>query len=715
MNKRGFRIALLLLLVALVWGYFAFDLGQYFTLDFIKARQADLEAWYQDHAAATIVVYMLIYIIVTALSLPGAVIMTLVGGALFGLLAGTVIISFASTIGATLAFLVSRFVLRDYIQKTFADRMAAINTGMEKEGAFYLFTLRLIPAFPFFIINLGMGLTNIRVWQYYLVSQIGMLPGTIVYVNAGTELGVLGSLQGILSPGLIFSFVLLGVFPLLARRMVEFWKGRRILRAWSRPRKFDYNILVIGAGSGGLVAAYIAAAVRARVALVEKNRMGGDCLNTGCVPSKALIRSAGVLDLARRAPEFGFRRAKIDFEFSEVMERVQRVIRHIEPHDSVERYTSLGVECVQGEAKLLSPWEVKVGEQVLSARNIIIASGGRPRTPDIPGLKAVPWYNSDTVWELRSLPSRLLVLGGGPIGCELAQCFCRLGAAVTIVQRGAQLLPAEDEEVATLVRERLEAEGMTVMTGTTARAFSSEGGRHRLEYETAAGDQDSLEFDAVLLALGRSANTSGFGLQELGVELRANGTVEADEFMRTNYPNIYVCGDVTGPWQFTHVAAHQAWYAAINALFSPLRRFRADYRIIPRATYTAPEVARVGLNESDARAQGIQYEVTRYQIDDLDRAITEEEAHGVVKVLTVPGKDRILGVTIVGHHAADIIHEYVLAMKYGIGLKRMLQTIHIYPTLAEANKYVAGNWRRAHAPQRLLGYLERFHRWRRGG
>lgn len=715
MNSRWIRVLLLALLLALVWSYFALDLGQYFTLEFVKSRQAELDAYYQANIGLTIAIYMLIYIIVTALSLPGAVIMTLVGGALFGLLTGTIVISFASTIGATLAFLVSRFILRDYVEKGFPDRMRAINAGIEKEGAFYLFTLRLIPAFPFFMINLGMGLTSISTWRYYLVSQIGMLPGTIVYVNAGTQLGALESLRGILSPGLILSFVLLGIFPLLARRLVSWWKGRRILASHTRPRRFDYNIIVIGAGSGGLVSAYIASALKARVALVERDRMGGDCLNTGCVPSKALIRSAAVAKLGQRAGDFGLKSVNVEFEFSEVMARVQDVIRRIEPHDSVERYTALGVECIKGEGRLISPWQVQVGDKVLSARSIIVATGARPRIPDIPGLESVSWYTSDSIWSLQQLPGRLLVLGGGPIGCELAQSFARLGARVTLVQRAGRLLPAEDPEVSQLIAQSLRDDGVELLTETVPERFSREAGRSLLSYRGAGGEQGQMEFDAVLIALGRQANVSGFGLEELGVELRDNGTIASDEFLATNFPNIRVCGDVTGPWQFTHVAAHQAWYAAVNALFSPMRRFRADYRIIPRATYTDPEVARVGLNEQEAARAGVRFEVTRFDLAELDRAITEGEARGLVKVLTAPGKDRILGVTIAGYHAGDLIPEFVLAMKQGIGLNRILQTIHIYPTLSEANKYAAGVWRRQHAPQRVLSWLEAFHRWRRGG
>ena len=705
------RYAVLLLIATLIAVFFIFDLDQYLTLSYLKSQHQALLDYDAAHHALTIAVYFTLYIVITALSLPGATILTLAGGAIFGLLEGFVIISFASTIGATLAFLVSRFLLRDYVQTRFGDKLRAVNEGIERDGDFYLFTLRLIPIFPFFVINLVMGLTPMKAWRFYLVSQVGMLPGTLVYVNAGSQLGQLESLSGILSPGLIASFALLGLFPLLAKKLVDWLRHRKVQQRFPRPKTFDYNLLVIGGGSAGLVSALIAATVKAKVALVEKQRMGGDCLNTGCVPSKALIRTAKMLSYARRAEEFGLRRNSVEFDFAEVMERVQRVIKRIEPHDSVERYTQLGVDVIQGEARIRSPFEVEVGGRTITTRNIIVATGARPAVPAIAGIEAVDYLTSDTLWGLRQRPRRLLVLGGGPIGCELAQCFQRLGSEVTLVQRGEHILPREDVEVAEMVRRRFEDEGMRVLTGHAATRF--EGG-NTLVCEH-AGEELALPFDRVLIALGRQANSEGFGLRELGVRLRRNGTIEADPLLRTNFPNIYVCGDVTGPYQFTHTASHQAWYATVNALFAPFKTFRADYSVIPWATYTDPEVARVGLNEREACERGIAHEVTTYGLDELDRAIADSEDHGLVKVLTVPGKDRILGVTIVGSHAGDLIAEFVFAMKHGHGLNKILGTIHIYPTLAEANKFVAGAWKKKHKPERLLKWVARFHRWRRHG
>ena len=706
------RLVLLGVLVFLIFVFFYFDASHYLTLEYLKSEKDQLQLFYAENRLFTIVTYMLIYIAVTALSLPGATIMTLAGGAVFGLLEGVIIISFASTIGATLAFLASRFILRDSVQTKFQDKLQAINAGVKKEGAFYLFTLRLIPAFPFFMINLVMGLTPMKVVQYFWVSQLGMLPGTIVYVNAGVQLGSLKSLAGILSPGLLFSFVLLGLFPLIAKKTIAVYKANKVLGKFKKPAKFDYNLVVIGGGSAGLVASYIAAAVKARVALIEKHRMGGDCLNTGCVPSKALIRSAKMASYARRAKEFGFNNTIVDFDFATVMQRVHDVIKKVEPHDSVQRYASLGVEVIEGEAKIVSPYAVEVNGQTLSTKNIVIATGAKPSVPAIKGLNDVDYLTSDTIWSLRQLPQRLLVLGGGPIGCELAQAFSRLGSQVTIVQRADRLIPREDKEVSIMIKEKFESEGIQVLTSHDVSEVVVNDQGKRVVCKTQERYIE-ISFDEILLALGRQANTSGFGLEELGISLDPNHTISANEFLQTSYPNIYVCGDVTGPYQFTHVAAHQAWYVAVNALFSPFKKFRVDYRVIPWATYVDPEVARVGLNESEAKAKGINYEITRYGIDDLDRAIADSEARGFIKVLTVPGKDKILGVTIVGNHAADLIAEYVMAMKHGLGLNKILGTIHIYPTMAEANKYAAGVWKQNHKPEKLLRWVEKFHRWRR--
>jgi len=716
MSKKKLLIAALLAL--LVVAYFAFDLGRFLSLDYIKSRQGEFAALYADRPLLVIGVFSAIYIAVAALSIPGATILTLAAGAIFGLWTGTLIASFAASIGATLAFLVSRYVLRDAVQARFGTRLADIDKGVEKEGAFYLFTLRLVPLVPFFVINLAMGLTKMKAATFYWVSQIGMLAGTAVYVNAGTQLASIDSLKGILSPGLLGSFVLLGVFPLVAKKIVEVFRGRKVFARWAsqKPRRFDRNMVVIGAGAAGLVTSYIAAVVKAKVTLVESHKMGGDCLNYGCVPSKTLIRSAKLVNQIRHASDYGIERAEAQFQFGQIMDRIRRVIADIEPHDSVERYTGLGVDVVQGYAKLVNPWTVQIARadgsaQTLTARSIVLAAGAMPFVPPLPGLEEVGYLTSDTLWGLRELPRRLVVLGGGPIGCELAQAFARLGSRVTQVEMLPRILVREDEEVSALVRDALEQDGVAVLTGHKALRCGTDTDGKFIVLES-TGAETRIGFDVLLCAVGRIARLAGYGLEELGIPV--GRTVETNEYLETIYPNILAAGDVAGPYQFTHVGAHQGWYAAVNGLFGTFRKFKADYSVIPWATFVDPEVARVGLNEQEAAAQNTPFEVTKYDIAELDRAIADSAAHGFVKVLTVPGKDRILGVTIVGEHAADLLAEYVLAMRHGLGLNKILGTIHTYPTMAEANKYAAGEWKRNHQPVKLLEWVARFHAWRRG-
>jgi pyruvate/2-oxoglutarate dehydrogenase complex dihydrolipoamide dehydrogenase (E3) component/uncharacterized membrane protein YdjX (TVP38/TMEM64 family) len=705
------------LLIALAAAFFVFDLGRFLSLDTLKSRQAEFALLAAERPWLVGGAFFATYVAVTAASFPGAAVLTLAAGALFGLGWGTLIVSFASSIGATLAFLASRYLLRDGVRAKFGARLAEVDRGVDKDGAFYLFTLRLVPLVPFFVINLLMGLTTMRAWTFYWVSQLGMFAGTVVYVNAGTQLARIDSLQGILSPGLIGSFVLLGLFPLIAKKLVDVIAARKVYARWRhlKPKAYDRNLVVIGAGAAGLVTAYIGAAVKAKVTLVESHKMGGDCLNYGCVPSKALIKTATLARQIRHAAHYGIARAEAQVDFAQVMERVARVVRQIEPHDSVERYTQLGVDVVLGRARITSPWHVEITKddgttQTLATRSIVVATGAAPFVPPLPGLDEVGYLTSDTLWGLRDLPRRLLVLGGGPIGCELAQAFARLGSQVTQVEQLPRVLAREDDEVSALAQRALEADGVTVRTATKALRCERRGGEKCLVTE-AGGAEQAIAFDALLVAVGRSARLTGFGLEALGIPV--GRTVQTNQYLQTIYPNILAAGDVAGPFQFTHTAAHQAWYASVNALFGSLKKFAADYRVIPAATFIDPEVARVGLNEQEAKAQGVAYEVTRYGIDDLDRAIADSAAHGFVKVLTEPGRDRILGATIVGEHAADLLAEYVLAMKHGLGLNKILGTIHTYPTLAEANKYAAGEWKRAHQPKKLLAWVERYHAWRR--
>ena len=710
---RAGLVLLVMLLLVLAWH---FDLSSYLDLEFLRQKRDSWSALISQYPLRSSIIFFLGYVLATALSVPGATLLTLFAGTMFGLLWGTVLVSFASTVGAVLAMLVARYLARDWISHHCERQMAVINKGIQRDGVFYLFGLRMVPVFPFFLINLLMGLTSMRVWTFAWVSQIGMLLGTVAYVYTGARLTELNTPADVLSLPLLSALAVVGLLPLLTRWSLSWLRDYRHRRQWPKPAHYDYNLVVIGAGAAGLVTSYIAAAVRARVALVEKAGMGGDCLHTGCVPSKALLRAAHYVAATTEARNLGLRSAQVEFDFVEIMERVQQTIQQVAPHDGVERYTALGVDCIAGEARLLSPWQLQVGDRQLTSRNIVIATGARPALPPIPGLTEMDPLTSETFWQLRELPQRLLILGGGAVGCELGQAMACFGSEVMIVERAGRLLPREDEEVAVALQSRCRDLGISLHLAAEITHFSEEQGTRRawLRQHGTSEDTVSLEFDRVLVASGRQANTEGLGLEALGIERNTDGTLQVDDFLRTRFSHIFACGDVAGPYQYTHAAAHQAWYASVNALFGLVKRYRVDYRHLPMAVFTDPQIARVGLTEQQARLQGVAFEISRFDLGELDRAIIEGRRNGWIKVLTATGKDRILGVTIVGDQAAELMAEFVLAMKHNIGLNKVLSTIHIYPTLAEANKYVAGVWKRQHTPQWILPWLERYHTWRRG-
>lgn len=710
------KLILLAVVALAIAAFFYFGLNQYLTLESFKARQADFAESYAANPLIFLGGFFCVYVAATALSLPGAAILTIAAGALFGLITGTILVSFASSIGATLAFVSSRFLFRDWVEGKFGDKLKGINEGLERDGAFYLFTIRMIPAFPFFVVNLLMGLTKIRVRTYYWVSQLGMLIATIVFVNAGTQLANLQPGQSLLSPALIGSFVALAIFPWIAKGLIAATKRRRVYRGWKRPRKFDANLIVIGAGSAGLVSAYIAATVKAKVTLIEAADMGGDCLNTGCVPSKALIKSAHIAHLVSDARRFGINAGAPKVDFPAVMQRVHDVIAAIEPHDSVERFTGLGVDCVQGYARFIDPWTVEITHEVktrrMTAKAFVVATGAAPFIPPLPGIDTSGYLTSETLWNAmlkrKEVPKRLIIMGGGPIGCELAQSFQRLGSQVTLVEMADRVMLKEDASAAAIVDKQLRSEGVRILSGHKAVRID-EAGNLIVQGE---GAELSIPYDDLIVAVGRRARISGFGLEELGLVM--DGRVAVDAYLATNMPHIMVAGDVAGNQQFTHGASHEAWYASVNALAAPFRKYRADYRVLPRVTYTSPEVASVGINQDEATQKAVSFDVTHYDLDDLDRAITEGETKGFVKILTAKGSDKILGATVVGAHAGETIAELVFAMKHNMGLGKIMQVVHSYPTWAESNKYAAGQFRLIRKPEGLLRIAQKWFDWMRG-
>lgn len=689
------------------------DVGRFLNLDYIIQQKESLQNFVDAHFFASVAIYIVLYIIMVTLSLPGGLIMTLSAGALFGLGAGLAMVVVGSTFGATSALLLSRFVARSWVENRFPSQIKKVNEGIRREGAFYLFALRLLPVIPFFLVNLLMGVTRIRTWTFFWVSAVGMFPATLIFVNAGTELGKIESFDDILSPAVFISFCLLAFFPIIAKQVVNSWRIRRKLKGFAKPKRFDYNLIVIGAGAAGLVTSYIAATIKAKVLLVEKDRMGGDCLNTGCVPSKALLKAAKVAQNVRSSDKYGIQSGDIAVDFSGVRAFVRSAIKKIEPHDSAERYQKLGVECHQGQAKITSPYSVDVDGKSYSARAIVVATGARPMFPEHMGLSTGEYYTSETIWNMESLPTHLLILGGGPIACEMAQAFRRLGSEVTLLLRSSRLLKQEDNDVAHTVMSVLTREGVQIRTEHEITGF---GKSEAIRYVDCVAPEGKarIEFNEVLVAYGRKANTEGLGLESLSVEINEDGTIQTDKYLRTTLPTLYACGDVAGPYQFTHMAAHQAWYASINALLGWLKTFKVDYSCVPRVTYLDPEIARVGMNEQEARAQGVDYELYMYDLTELDRAITEDHAEGFVKVLTAKGSAKIIGACAVGHNAGEMLSELALAMRKGLGLDAVLSTTHAYPTMAEGNKYVAGEWKKRTAPRWAIGLLKGVLSWRRG-
>jgi len=706
------RIVIAIIIVILIALYVIYDVGSYLTVANLKAHQIEFIRFYNKNLLYTLSVYFGLYIIVTALSLPGVAIMTLAGGAIFGVWMGTLLVSVASALGATLSFLVSRVFLKNYLQKKHANKLAIISDGLRKDDLFYLFTLRLIPVFPFYLINLLMGQTPIKTAQFFLMSILGMLPGTLVYVNAGSQIANIKTFLGIFSPGVLVSLILLGMFPFVARKIVEHLKTRKYLHQYFKPRKFDYNLVIIGGGPAGLVSANIASTMNAKVALIEKSNMGGGSLNTASVPSKALIRSAKLLYEIGHPRNLGIRRAKADFGIDSIMERVQNTIKKLEPRDMTGHLTESGVECIKGAARIITPYEVRVNGRSLITQNIIIATGAKPKLPEINGLEMIDYFTSETIWNLNVLPAKLLILGGGPTGCEFAQSFRRLGSHVTIVEQNNRILNNEDEDVVAYISQKFKDEGIHVLLGCEAVRVVVDAQR-KLFVCKHANKNIAIEFDEILVATGQVANTDGFGAQDLNLHTTVNGEIEVDEFLRTNFPNIFACGDVAGPYKYTHMASYQAWHAVVNALFQPFKKYKIDYSVVPRATFTDPELACVGINEIEAKEMKIKYDVSNFRLEELDKAEINCQTKGMVKVLTMPGRDIILGVSIVSSHASEMISEFVTAMTHGIGLHQIFKTIHIYPTFSEANQYVAANWKNLRSQGVVLKFLRWFHRWRR--
>lgn len=701
------KILLLICILSIYIGFYATGSYEIFNLRFLQLKLSDIQSYELSNPLMSILISIVIYAFVSGLSVPGASILTLLNGAVFGLLKGIIITSFASSIGATIAMLISRYLFQDFVRKKYQINYQRIQEEFVKNGLIYLLSLRLIPIFPFFVVNLVMGITNISIKRFYFISQLGMLPGTFAYVNAGLQLSRLKTISNIISYQFLSSILILLLIPWISRFFIMTIKRNRVYRKYKefRPDHFEYDMVVIGAGAAGLVTSNICANLKAKVALIEKHKMGGDCLNTGCVPSKTIIHTAQMIYTAKKTKQFGISIIDSGFDFKKVMEKVYQKIREIEPHDSKERYEEMGISCFVGNAKIRNPWTIQIGDKIITTRNITIATGAFPSTPEIEGLNEINYYTSDSIWKLDKCPRRMLILGAGPIGLELAQVFTRLGAKVIILEKNENILLNEDEIVSKYVMDFFKSEGVEILTSHTIKSFSKNLNDINCicDYNK---EEKIIRSDCVLIAVGRQARVRGFGLEDLGIELSKKGDIIVNQFMQTNYPNIFACGDVVGPFQFTSTAAYQAKYCAINGLFGKFKKITINYNTIPRCIYTDPEIATVGLSEKLAIRLGIEYDITKFNFDELDRAITDSQTKGFIQVLTVKGKDKILGATIVGSQASNLISELTLSMNNNIGLSKLLNTIHPYPTMSEAIFYVASNWRKNHVPNWIKKCLE---------
>lgn len=713
-KKSHQKYLILFLLILILILYYLFFPKEYLSLAFVKENINSIKNYVNYNYTTSALSYLIIYSLSSALAIPSALILTLSSGILFGLVPGILLTSLGSTLGAVLAFLISRYLFLDLFKSKFRNQYEQMDKEIKKNGNLHLLTLRLVPIFPFWLVNLLMGLSEISLWRYLFISFAGMIPATIVYVYAGLSLSSISELRDVISPSIFFSLLLLSILPYVLRAVVNYYLKKKLYRHYKKPRAFDYNLIIIGGGSAGLVTTFIARILKAKVAIIEKEKMGGDCLNTGCVPSKSLIKIAKIISYGKTPSSWGLKNINIDFSFEDIMNKIHSIIKEIEPHDSIVRYTQLGAECFLGQAQILSPWEVQIGEKIISAKYLVIATGARPIIPQIPGIESISPLTSENIWQLKKQPARLGILGGGVIAAELAQAFSRLGSSVFIIEESSRILSREDEDASGLIHEIFIKEGIKIYTSHTLKKCEKSGDEKILLCIDREGREISLVCDQLFIAIGRKATTSGFGLEKIKLDLNDNGSIKVNEYMQTSLPNIFACGDVAGPFNLTHAASHQAWHTTVNALLGFIKMFKINYSVLPVCTYTDPEIATVGYSKAELIKKSIPFEETIFPMKDLDRAIIEGETCGFVKVFTPPNSDKILGVVIISAEASTMILEFTLAMKHNLGLNKILNTIHAYPGMGEANKYLAGRWKQRKSRLNLLKALERFHTFSRG-
>lgn len=699
------------------------------------------------------VIFVGLYVVATVLFVPGSL-LTLGAGAVFGVALGSVCVSISATLGATAAFLVGRYLARDAIARKIEkhEKFATIDRAVADEGWKIVLLTRLSPVFPFTLLNYAFGLTRVKLSHYVLASWIGMIPGTVMYVYLGSLVNVgAGHRQRTTGEWVLYGVGLLATVTVtvfvtrLARRALAKKIGstetvqssKEIMSVPSAPvlvRPADahnarlvsnvhppdwqnpspapcYNLVVIGAGTAGLVTAAGAAGLGAKVALVEKSLLGGDCLNVGCVPSKAVIRSGRAVFDAKEAGPFGVRVGKpVEIDFSAVMERMRKLRADLSPHDSAQRFANLGVDVFLGEARFASPDTVEVAGQTLRFKRAVIATGARAVEPPILGLAEAGYLTNETVFNLTQRPARLAVIGGGPIGCELAQAFQRLGSQVSLLHKNAHLLDREDMEAAALVQKAFIREGVALhLNATITRVERSAGGK--LVYYEAQGKEETLAVDEILAGAGRAPNIEGLNLEAAGVRYDRRKGVLVNDCLQTSNPHIYGAGDVCLAWKFTHAADFSARIVIQNALF--LGRKKASTLTMPWCTYTDPEIAHVGLYERDARERGVEVDTYVREFKEVDRAVLDGEEDGFVKFHVKKGHDEILGATIVARHAGEMISEISVAMAARIGLGKLASVIHPYPTQAEALRQCGDAYNRTRLTPTVKKWMGRWLAWQR--
>ncbi|MBA3536096.1 MAG: FAD-dependent oxidoreductase [Tatlockia sp.] len=680
----------LILLLGLLILFFSLRLDKYLTFTSLRENRATLISWTKEHFFMAALLYMSCYTLAVAASVPGAVFLTLAGGFLFGVVFGTVFVIVSATLGATALFFAVRTSFGDWLAKSALSWLGRMREGFQQNAFSYLLMLRLVPLFPFWVVNIVPALLGVDAKTFIITTFFGILPGSIVYVMVGNGLSHVFEANQTPNLGIIFDIKVL--LPLLALAALSFipilYKRVNPKEQKKNPKtnQIKCDLSIIGAGAGGLSVAAVAAQLGLKVVLLESGKMGGDCLNYGCVPSKSLLAAGKIAYQLRHAAQFGISSKGLEIDFKKVMQQVHAVIKVLAKNDSVERFESLGVQVIKAVARFSGVNTLVAQDRVIEARRIVIATGSSPFKPPIPGLEDTPYLTNETIFNLTEQPKHLIVIGGGPIGCELAQAFSMLGSKITLIE-GFNLLPKDDVDCVAILRAQLKAMGIIIHE--QAKVLGVEPHAHggiKVSINQ-AGEKLAIRGSHLLIATGRRANVENLDLEKAGI-VYSNKGIEVNSRLQTSNRRVYALGDVVGPYQFTHMATYQAGIVLRNIAFKIPAK--VDYRAIPWVTYTLPEIAHVGLLAEEAlKHADIQF--TEWSFLENDRAQTEHSLEGKIKIIS-DKKGRVLGVTIVGAHAGELILPWVIAIREKRTLRSFTDAVSPYPTLSEISKRVAGEF-----------------------